>query len=356
MQPLLHTQNSSEEIKKIYLTKDKGRAHIALNEHYQGSVNCYNNFFSKLITKLFRTSLNVTIEGKTLCANKKSYKNFIKSIKKNELSSNIENFKVLTREQMTPVTNLGLMRDHLSRWKSYRLSQKLIKAMVNDDKELALEAIGKGADVNRGFLLKDKKIAKELPIEDIPPFERVWYTPHLYAIINQKQDLADLLVQYGADITKKGNKCQFKRETFKVKYSPFNRALHYKDTYSDRKALIYDEDAKQVREVPNKYQEYVEVKPVEGYNEGNGPQIDYYTYINSQNIKDLNSHKDLEKLIHSRNKNREFVEIKHSAHSNLQMYVHYHYYLSNKDIEKENLPPEQYEAFLERWHDEIVDE
>lgn len=284
----------------LYATKDNGRVHVAINEYYQDSVNSYNNFITRGITKLFGFSTDVTINGKSRCLNKKSYVKLLSTMGVAEASAQtLDNFKDFNAIQFKPVTDRGFMRSHLSAAKTDKLGRKLVEAMVlKNDAFLAGQVLGKGASVNQHFWIRGfnnsisyhSKLNYGLPHQKINPFQATNYTPFLYATITHKQGLAALLKKYGADTTQPGQVVTFSRELLAskidtsfvptytpgyithhphhhhghhhhhgTKYHPGHygldmvqkQTLTFLDTYANAQTLHYHEPSNTVQSIPN---------------------------------------------------------------------------------------------------------
>lgn len=204
-----------------YVTKDNGRLHIAADEYYQGSTNSYNNFLTRAFTKLFGVSTNVTMNGKTRCVNKKSYVKLLQHLGAAEASpKTLDNYKDFNAIQFNVVKDRGLMREHLTAYKTDKLGKKLVNAIVHHDDFLTQKALGKGAKVNQHFWIRgydnrivfDSKFTPGLPHMKINPFKATQFTPFLLAVSSNNQALASILKKYGANSTVQGQEVTFSRE------------------------------------------------------------------------------------------------------------------------------------------------
>jgi hypothetical protein len=204
---------------KVYTNVDQGRLHIAFDEHYQGSINSYNNFFTKFFAKLFRLSVDVTINSKTRRLNTKDYINFLTSHGiANATPKTIRSFTYLTPGSM-PIhsRNLGPMVNHLRPEKVQSLTNKILSAIHAGDQNRALKQLGRGADPNRLFWIRGydraflyHDICQGLPCHAISPFESVQYTPLLYARERGQSEIFQQLLRFGANPAVRGQvvRCQ----------------------------------------------------------------------------------------------------------------------------------------------------
>ena len=206
---------------QIHSTVSNYRTHIAVNQHYQGSVNSYNNCVTRAFSKLFGISTDVNINGKQYTLNKKSYRKFLRSIDAAGASDlRLLHYKDLNAVSFKPITNHGLMRNHISASKSARLGKKLIKAMNLGDSQRAARFLGKGAEIERRFWIRhfDNRIINKdtftsgLPHQKINPFQATQYTPFLLAAVKNDALMMKLLAQFGANTAQKGKACTFSRE------------------------------------------------------------------------------------------------------------------------------------------------
>ena len=264
---------------QIFATKDNGRIHIAVEQHYQGSINSYNNWLTRFFTKLLRYSIDVTIAGKTRCLNIKSYVKFLQKFQVTGASvATIGKFKDFNALYFIPKTDEGFMRDHLQDEKKDRLAYKFSKALYKSNEPLALKALGKGAALNLSFwtcAYNDSVVMGEdfvfaLPHRKIDAFEATQYTPFLYAAHKSNKEMMTLLNRYGADQTQKGTAYTFTRELVEThtntslnptvryhhRHGRHGRHRHghydlgmdmttsvvtsYRDTYNNPRKLIYD--------------------------------------------------------------------------------------------------------------------
>lgn len=138
------------QINTIYTTVSKGQVHIAADTKYIGSVDSYNNCFTRLFAKIFGRSMKVHFDGKTRSINKKSYANLIRSLTQNDEINNIRQrsiFRPIAESAALPQNNLK-MRDVVSSNVRQKLFTKLAMAISQGDTRKALLMIGKGAELD----------------------------------------------------------------------------------------------------------------------------------------------------------------------------------------------------------------
>lgn len=130
-------QRAPLDVGTCYTTRDRGRLHIAFNEHYLCSVNCYNNFFTKFLAQCFEIAQEVECNGKVYIVNKESYKKRYTAL----IHGN-----VITSKQPNE-----LMTNHLSRDKVEKLTNKMMYHLRNENFHAVKKYLGKGANVNVEF-------------------------------------------------------------------------------------------------------------------------------------------------------------------------------------------------------------
>jgi len=205
----------------VYSTVDHGRTHIAFNERYQGSIDSYNNFFTKFFANLFGLSVDVTIGSKTRRLNKKSYIEFLSSHGTPGVTTKSIHSYTHLDPASTPYPRIdrGFMRQHLSASKVDTLSRKVIHSLRAGDQNRASSFLGKGADPNALFWVRGNdgqtmfhcSFQEGLPHQTIPAFTAVQYSPLLYARATGQRAAASRLQQYGADGTQRGQIFNFQR-------------------------------------------------------------------------------------------------------------------------------------------------
>lgn len=128
-------------------TVSGGRTHIADGAHYLGSVNSYNNWLTRIVTKIFRLSMTVTINGKERQVNKKSYQKLLAK------AGHDESVEVSDHKELTVRSSVSgeCMRKHISKSKRYILSMKLVAAILNKEEDRAVRLINKGAKLNHVY-------------------------------------------------------------------------------------------------------------------------------------------------------------------------------------------------------------
>lgn len=199
----------------IHTLVNKNRLHVAQDAHYQGSVNSYNNGFTKAFSKLFGLSSRITINNESKFVNKKSYGKFLAALdltpSKNEPMKNFDTLPCSFRKDQ------GLMREHISSKKANKLGKKFIQAILANDMQKATDLIGKGAQIDKNFWLRDRYgvsfegITKDLGHQSAS-FQAANYTPFLYAVSRNNQELKDMLQSYRANEGLTGTKWHFQRQ------------------------------------------------------------------------------------------------------------------------------------------------
>ena len=211
-------------ISTIYTTVDRGRLHIAYDADYQGSINSYNNFFTKFFANLFHLSIDVTINDKVRRLNKKSY---LKFLHKHDVS--VASLKGLARfahlEPSQRLTNLGRMTGLLSKQKVKHLTAKMISSLVQNKAPHVMKTLGRGADPNQLFwirgcdknpipILEDNEanLGQGLQFKKIDKFLSENFTPFLYAISRGQDEIRTALVSLGSEQKTPGKRVSFERE------------------------------------------------------------------------------------------------------------------------------------------------
>jgi len=200
-----------------YASVDK-RLHIAAGEYYQGSINSYNNLFTKLL--FWGKSRKITINGESFRVNKKSYDKFLISLKADLPTAKLS--KEFVGLPVTVLRDRGQMRSHLRAFKTRRLGQKLIHALVVEkDMQLAKKYIGQGAAVDKHFWLLEDHVnpriclnthfSEDLAQKTLQPFTSTRYTPYLFAIASSQFAVRDFLEKVGVNREMKGEICTFSR-------------------------------------------------------------------------------------------------------------------------------------------------
>jgi hypothetical protein len=212
--------------RSLHTTVYNGRRYVAIGKEFQGTINSYNNFFTKWVMRTFfkKYVIDITIEGKknsAVCVNRKSYEKFLDKMGCRDIAGSRRNLSEYTNfsELMgrAHVLETGIfMKDKISAEKSDKLANKMIAAIERDDHELALKILGKGANFNKFILLSSLgERLSETYFEDLPKnmrFEKARFLKlplMLFAYYKNLQIVGDRLEQYGASNI--GEDFEFKR-------------------------------------------------------------------------------------------------------------------------------------------------
>jgi hypothetical protein len=216
---------------------NKNRLHVANDANYQGSINSYNNGFTKSFSKLFGISSKIKINDETKCVNKKSYRKLLAALdltpSKNEPMKNFDTLSCSFRKDQ------GLMREHISSKKGDKLGKEFIRAILANDMQKATDLIGKGAQIDKHFWVREhhglsfKHLTDGLSDQSLSPFKAVRYTPFLCAVDNKNQKLRKLLEQYQANQGLTGEACEFERKILNVHYQTNFQNAYRSDGYFD---------------------------------------------------------------------------------------------------------------------------
>jgi hypothetical protein len=126
------------------------RAHIAVGSQYIGSVNSYNNWFTKLFSRLFGLSMRVSIEGKERQLNVKSYRKLLVSLgHEKAMPSEFQSLREAVVADSLP--DGRTIRENISVNKRTRLYEKLADAIFRGKEERAVKLIYQGADLERSY-------------------------------------------------------------------------------------------------------------------------------------------------------------------------------------------------------------
>lgn len=202
------------------------RTHIAKNEKYLGSVNSYNNFFTKFISHLFRLAVDVEVGGKKRRLNKKSYVKFLAHLRVEKSKENLP--KSLEKLALSIPRERRLMRNYLSASKVERLTKRLLHALARGNSEMAFHLAGKGADINRHFWdrgcygmgLGGQK--EGLPLRAIKA-DFTLHTPFSYTSLHTMPHTFHLIKKLGGDRGFQGDIVQFQR---KIDNTQVDRTYH----------------------------------------------------------------------------------------------------------------------------------
>lgn len=211
-----------------YKTKCEGLLHIASSSNdggsnYIGSVNSYNNGLTRFFSKIFKKSINVTLNGRTRSVNKMSYLKLLGNAGIADANSkNIKNFVNLDSLKLT--SDKHPMSAYLPKRKQYELGKKMVKEMVIGRWQNSERYAHKGADLNLQFFKEDKI---RLRFGDYIPFARGYgsyrfdktyetYQPVLYAARHGRKNLCETFKKLGADLNVSGHQSTFKRRLLDV--------------------------------------------------------------------------------------------------------------------------------------------
>lgn len=211
----------------VYTTVDKGRLHVAFDEHYQGSINSYNNWFTRSYAKVCKSTERVLFNGENVLVNKKSYIKFLNDLNGTAQFTS-DNLPTEFNSQICAVKiDRGLMRTHLSTKRTNQLGRRMVDALVKNDAHLAKKYIGKGADVDQHFWYLERShnpkvvfrthFSSSLPQQRIEPFKASRYTPLLYSSATGQNEVTQFLTSVKASKAPHGETCHFSREIMECK-------------------------------------------------------------------------------------------------------------------------------------------
>lgn len=224
------------------------RLHVAADVHYQGSINSYNNFFTRL-TKHVGFSSDVMIGGKVHCLNNKSYLKFLQTLGIKEANlTNLRDYRNLDSLDVKLISNRGTMRSHLTREKVQALGRSLVIAIQDGDIGRAKNLLSAGAEINQTFWIRqnDGQLTfgdkMTFPIGQVQPFKATAYTPLLFAA-SKGLAVVDDLLRFGADTTCEGKSYIFSRDVENVKNDYNLEPLHIRTfvqsgNYINNQALL----------------------------------------------------------------------------------------------------------------------
>lgn len=209
------------KIDTLYTTVSEKRTHVAADMHYLGSVNSYNNCFTRIFAAIFRCSIKVNFEGKTRVVNKKSYNKLISSllgqeVKEKEIKNHII-FKNVA-EKVDLSNKNRTMREAISEKNRKSLFKKLAKAISQNNTDKALEMIGKGAAldfsyfdrdfIGPSFILDNENLSSEKNYK----FTVFKGPPILIASYKNNQSIVKKLYDFGANTSLTAEKYSFERK------------------------------------------------------------------------------------------------------------------------------------------------
>lgn len=208
------------KINTIYTTVSKGQTHIAADNKYIGSVDSYNNCFTRLMAWIFRQSVTVNFDGKVRSVNKESYRNLLLSLRReNEIVKTFSDghfFRGIAESGKLPEGNVK-MRDVISDSDRLSLFQKLAQAISYGNTDKALLMIGKGAALDipyyerAGFGPSFGSDTANLSGERSYKFTVFKGTPILQASIKANHTVVNRLKEAGANLNTTGKQYIFER-------------------------------------------------------------------------------------------------------------------------------------------------
>lgn len=228
-------------INKINTTVSNNRVHIAADSHYIGSVNSYNNFFTKLFSRIFQRSMSVDFEGKIININKNSYLKFIRRVLSNNIKLKNFNecrvFRNITEMKEFKKQNV-LMRSAISKKTADSLFRKLAQAIAKEDTAQALTMIESGAvlDTPYFFNKSNAKVTFNSDTDNLYPENKRYKftifkgTPLLMAAMMSNHTIVKKLKEFGANTTLQGQQYIFKRTILSVSNEHKNAIVKREDT------------------------------------------------------------------------------------------------------------------------------
>jgi len=207
-------------IEHIYTTVDHGITHVAADNKYIGSVNTYNNFFTRFFAWVSKSSMQVNFDGKTRIVNKVSYLNLVNTLTGTDVK--IQNIKdhILFRKTVKNgnlLTSKSTMRDNISEKSRYKLFKKLARAISLGETQKACQMIGKGAALDRAYYDRGYKYPSfnhdtdSLSSESRYNFSVTRGTPILTAAKRSQTTVVAKLSEFGANTNATGRKYIFER-------------------------------------------------------------------------------------------------------------------------------------------------
>jgi len=210
---------------KTFTTVDGGRLHVAADDKYVGSINSYNNWFTKFFARLFGWSEDVTFNGKVRCVEKKDYMNFLSTSTSYKEASldRIKDYVDFNALKVVPTQDRGTMRQNISQYKSDYLFGKLVNSMVShDDYEKAVKYVGKGANIDGQFWFRDgygvsfSNLTQSLPNDKSFQLQAGRYTPLLYAAAKNNKLFSSYICFFNPTLDAEGETLKFERKIQEV--------------------------------------------------------------------------------------------------------------------------------------------
>lgn len=210
---------------KVFTTVDSGRLHLAADDRYVGSVNSYNNWFTKFFARLFGWSEDVTFNGKVRCVEKSDYVKFLANSTSYKEASldRIKEYVDYNALKVVPTQDRGTMRENISEGKADYLFRKLTRAMVTDeDYDKAAKYIGKGADVDGQFWFREgqgisfRDLTDSLPRDKSFQLQAGRYTPLLYSAAKSNKLFSSYICSFNPSLDAEGETLRFERKIMEV--------------------------------------------------------------------------------------------------------------------------------------------
>lgn len=208
----------------MYATVDKGRLHVAYDQYYQGSINSYNYWFTKLFARILGWSIDIKIGAKHRQVEKKSYLAFLNEHGVvNATMATLHTFTQIDPRSHLRLETKGAMTQALSKGKRRSLTKKMISALLKKEENRTVKTLGRGANVNKIFWINEVNnkllyvgknedtFRQRLPQKPIPSFTATRYTPFLYAGFKRLEKLPTKLITFGANTTLSGLQLSFER-------------------------------------------------------------------------------------------------------------------------------------------------
>ncbi len=209
---------------RIESTIDYGRAQFSYGGLCYGSVNSYNNFFTKFFAWLFNWSVYVVVGNKERALNKWDYASWLREHTGDSTITaarvhEFVNFGNFNRSLIAPPEGTQAANQCLSTAKVTRLSTKLIEALYRATPasfEKAALYILRGASLNTQFTTRGVYgISYYAELQDIEarPTELTIrkYSPLLLAADHKQTMLVQLMRRCGANTNYVGKEIQFVR-------------------------------------------------------------------------------------------------------------------------------------------------
>lgn len=203
---------------------DHGYLQIASGHLYQGEINSYNCWLTKVFARLFCRYIDVQVGDRVRRLNKRSYVQFLNERGIAATLTTLHAFTDFNSIAYRRSDTKGWMRQHISVDKTASLARKMITSLGTVDIAKATKYLGKGAEVNEIFWIRgydgkyvfEPQLTKGLPQAKIAPFTADQLSPLLFAAQRTQTSFANLLTWFGADTHFVGNRCTFFREILGV--------------------------------------------------------------------------------------------------------------------------------------------